>query len=72
MEDNSNRGLMNVQKARINNSESRDLKHFKISLALWDALTTILLRCREKDGRSSQDIPRSVQAVTAGRLLASK
>jgi hypothetical protein len=38
-EENSNRGLTNVQKARINNWESRDLKHFKISLAPWDAST---------------------------------
>jgi hypothetical protein len=53
MEENSYRGLTNVLKARINNWESLDLKHFKISLALWDALTTILLRCGEKDSRSS-------------------
>jgi hypothetical protein len=29
-EENSNRGLTNVQKARNNNWEARDLKHFKI------------------------------------------
>jgi hypothetical protein len=43
MEEDSNRGLTNVQNAHINNWESRDLKHFRISLALWEALTIILL-----------------------------
>ena len=66
MEENSSKGLTNVQNARTNNWESRDLKHI-ISLALQDALATILLTFGENDNRSSYDTPRSVQLVTTGR-----
>jgi hypothetical protein len=41
MEKNSSKGLTNVQNALTNNWESRDLKHFRMSLALQDALATI-------------------------------
>lgn len=68
MEENSSKGLTNVQNERINNWESRDLKLFEISLALQDALATILLTCGENDSRLSYDTPRSVQLATTGRL----
>jgi hypothetical protein len=71
MEENSRKGLTNVQNARSNNWESRDLKHFKISLALQDALATILVTCGENDSRSSYDTPRSVQLAITGRLALS-
>jgi hypothetical protein len=50
---NPNRSLTKVQNALINDWEPRDLKHFKISLALWDALTKISLSYGEKDSKSS-------------------
>jgi hypothetical protein len=43
MEENSIKGLTKVQNARVNNNESRELKHFRISLDLRDALATIVL-----------------------------
>jgi hypothetical protein len=45
MMENSGKGLTKVQNARVNNTESRELKHFRISLDLHDTLATILLIC---------------------------
>lgn len=68
MEGNTNRGLTKVQKSRINYWESRDLKHSKISLVLWDALMTILLIFGEKETDRRKKLPRSVQDVTTNGL----
>jgi hypothetical protein len=67
MEENSNKGLAKVQNARVSKRASRELRHFKISLARHDALATILLMCGVNDKLPSYETPRSVQFDITGR-----
>jgi hypothetical protein len=47
-DENSSTGLTKAQKARAKTEASLVLKHFKMSLALPEALATILLTCGVK------------------------
>ena len=67
MDENSSKGLTKVQNARMSNRGSRELKHFKISVARPDALATILLMCEVNGKLASYETPRTVQFDITGR-----